>query len=196
MAQSTHKTLGSLTQSAMLHTGRGARERGVDASRVSSALSALQSSSPSYLLMASLDAARCQLAEAGPDLFAAALQVRCHDGPTKNSPGIEPYHRPLTFNSFCVTQAAAEARAGLRDLGAEVLDVASAGPGSHCVGWDHLRLTVTPPGTFHASGAFRCRALCAGGVSWCWREAPQCSGHMQVLRWQLCWTTGLGWCPR
>lgn len=54
VVQSTHKTLPALTQSAMLHQ-LGAC---VDPQRVSLALQMLQSSSPSYILMASLDAAR------------------------------------------------------------------------------------------------------------------------------------------
>ncbi|KAK9812987.1 hypothetical protein WJX72_006835 [[Myrmecia] bisecta] len=53
--QSSHKTLSALTQAAMLHQGRGS---GVPAERISGALLLLQSSSPSYLLLASLDAAR------------------------------------------------------------------------------------------------------------------------------------------
>ncbi|EFJ51454.1 hypothetical protein VOLCADRAFT_87775 [Volvox carteri f. nagariensis] len=56
--QSTHKVLGAMTQAAMLH-GAGPR---VCPTRVSRALQTLQSSSPSYLLMASLDAARAQAA--------------------------------------------------------------------------------------------------------------------------------------
>ena len=54
VVQSTHKTLPALTQSAMLHL-QGSR---VEPERVSLALQMLQSSSPSYILMASLDAAR------------------------------------------------------------------------------------------------------------------------------------------
>jgi arginine decarboxylase len=56
--QSTHKVLGALTQAAMLHT-QGDR---ISAQRISQALQYLQSSSPSYLLLASLDAARQQMA--------------------------------------------------------------------------------------------------------------------------------------
>jgi len=59
--QSTHKVLGSMTQSAMLHV-RGAR---VCHQRVSRALQMLQSSSPSYVLLSSLDAARQQVHAAG-----------------------------------------------------------------------------------------------------------------------------------
>uniref|UniRef100_A0ACD6A8K2 Uncharacterized protein n=1 Tax=Avena sativa TaxID=4498 RepID=A0ACD6A8K2_AVESA len=57
--QSTHKVLSSLTQSSMLHMAGGL----VNADIVSQCLQLLQSSSPSYLLLASLDAARAQLSE-------------------------------------------------------------------------------------------------------------------------------------
>lgn len=69
--QSIHKTLGSLTQSAMVHT-RGDR---VCPQRLSQALALLQSSSPSYLLLASLDAACHQLATAGEALMAGTLAL-------------------------------------------------------------------------------------------------------------------------
>ncbi|KAK3148772.1 hypothetical protein QOZ80_3AG0208430 [Eleusine coracana subsp. coracana] len=55
--QSTHKVLCSLTQSSMLHMAGDL----VDADKVSQCLQILQSSSPSYLLLSSLDAARAQL---------------------------------------------------------------------------------------------------------------------------------------
>ena len=54
--QSTHKQLSALTQAAMLHV-RGQR---VARERLARSLQVLQSSSPSYLLMSSLDAARAQ----------------------------------------------------------------------------------------------------------------------------------------
>uniref|UniRef100_A0A0D9W1C7 Orn/Lys/Arg decarboxylases family 1 pyridoxal-P attachment site domain-containing protein n=2 Tax=Leersia perrieri TaxID=77586 RepID=A0A0D9W1C7_9ORYZ len=57
--QSTHKVLCSLTQSSMLHMVGHL----VDADKVSQCLQLLQSSSPSYLLLSSLDAARAQLSE-------------------------------------------------------------------------------------------------------------------------------------
>mmetsp|Transcript_1966 Transcript_1966/g.2788 ORF Transcript_1966/g.2788 Transcript_1966/m.2788 type:complete len:714 (-) Transcript_1966:75-2216(-) len=56
--QSTHKCLSALTQSAMLHRGKDSI---VEASDIFRALSLVQTSSPSYLLMASLDAARWQM---------------------------------------------------------------------------------------------------------------------------------------
>lgn len=69
--QSIHKTLGSLTQSAMVHT-RGDR---VCPQRLSQALALIQSSSPSYLLLASLDAACHQLATEGEALMARTLAL-------------------------------------------------------------------------------------------------------------------------
>jgi arginine decarboxylase len=52
--QSTHKTLGALTQASMLHLRRGL----VDERRLAQQLQTLQSSSPSVLLSMSLDVAR------------------------------------------------------------------------------------------------------------------------------------------
>jgi arginine decarboxylase len=59
--QSTHKTGGALTQGGMLHVGA----QKVDPSRLAFYLSMLQTSSPSYLIMASLDEARRVLAVEG-----------------------------------------------------------------------------------------------------------------------------------
>ena len=69
--QSTHKVLSAMTQSAMLHT-RGDR---VDGDRISKALQLVQSTSPSYLLLASLDAARYQMATQGKLLLEQTLQL-------------------------------------------------------------------------------------------------------------------------
>jgi arginine/lysine/ornithine decarboxylase len=70
MLTSTHKTAGSLTQSAMLHVGRDAL---VDVGAVSRAVRLLRSTSPSSLLLASLDAARRQLALHGEQLLHETL---------------------------------------------------------------------------------------------------------------------------
>ncbi|MBW4471955.1 MAG: aminotransferase class I/II-fold pyridoxal phosphate-dependent enzyme [Stenomitos rutilans HA7619-LM2] len=69
--QSTHKVLSAMTQAAMLHT-RGDRVRG---DRLSKALQLVQSTSPSYLLLASLDAARQQMATQGNSLLEHTLQL-------------------------------------------------------------------------------------------------------------------------
>ncbi|TYP57393.1 aminotransferase class I/II-fold pyridoxal phosphate-dependent enzyme [Thermosediminibacter litoriperuensis] len=59
--QSPHKMLCSLTQSAWLHL----KGRGLDRERLRSYLSLLTSTSPSYILMASLDAARAVMETRG-----------------------------------------------------------------------------------------------------------------------------------
>jgi arginine decarboxylase len=69
--QSTHKVLSALTQAAMLHVQGNRIER----SRLSQSLRLLQSSSPSYLLLASLDATRQQMATEGKTLLSQTLQL-------------------------------------------------------------------------------------------------------------------------
>jgi arginine decarboxylase len=72
MLTSTHKIAGSLTQSAMLHIGASGR---VDIGAVGRTLRLLRSTSPSSLLMASLDAARRQLALHGEQLLWETLRA-------------------------------------------------------------------------------------------------------------------------
>ena len=72
MLTSTHKIAGSLTQSAMLHVGHGDR---IDAGAVGRALRLLRSTSPSSLLIASLDGARRQLALHGEQLLHETLEA-------------------------------------------------------------------------------------------------------------------------
>jgi arginine decarboxylase len=74
---STHKIAGSLTQSAMLHVGHGDR---IDAAAVARAIRLVRSTSPSSLLLASLDGARRQLALHGEQLLHETLQAidACH----------------------------------------------------------------------------------------------------------------------
>lgn len=71
VVQSTHKTLSALTQASMLHL-KGDR---IDAARVNKSLQLLQSSSPSNLLLASLDAARQQMATNGKALMEKTLKL-------------------------------------------------------------------------------------------------------------------------
>jgi len=74
---STHKIVGSLTQSAMLHVADTGR---IDIATVGRAMRLVRSTSPSALLMASLDGARRQLAVHGEALLhetiAAAARTR------------------------------------------------------------------------------------------------------------------------
>ncbi|MCI7611807.1 MAG: aminotransferase class I/II-fold pyridoxal phosphate-dependent enzyme [Selenomonadaceae bacterium] len=70
-AQSTHKLLGSMTQTSMLHVG----SHRVDRSRLRQAAGLLQSTSPNQLLLASLDIARLQMAEEGRERMAEAVRL-------------------------------------------------------------------------------------------------------------------------
>lgn len=93
--QSTHKMLGAVTQAAMLHVQGDLIER----HRISQALQLVQSTSPNYLLLASLDAARQQMALHGMSLMQAVLtladRARSHlhtlpGYPTYDSTGTSP----------------------------------------------------------------------------------------------------------
>ena len=72
MLASTHKIVGSLTQSAMLLVSRCGR---VDVGAVARAVRLVRSTSPSALLMASLDAARRQLAVHGELLLDRTIKA-------------------------------------------------------------------------------------------------------------------------
>ena len=67
--QSTHKMLGGMTMSAMLHV----QGPWVDRTRLKRMLTMVQSSSPSYPLLASLDMSRYMLAAKGEALFTEGL---------------------------------------------------------------------------------------------------------------------------
>src|SRR3954468_4339053 len=71
MLTSTHKIAGSLTQSAMLHVAAGR----IDVGAVARAMRLLRSTSPSSLLLASLDAARRQLVLHGEQLLHETLEA-------------------------------------------------------------------------------------------------------------------------
>lgn len=111
---STHKLVGALTQAAMLHVAASGR---VDPAAVGRAVRLVRSTSPSSLLLASLDAARRQMAVHGQSLLAVTLA------------------------------AAAQARAAIDAVpGCTVVGERLVGrPGVH--GWDPLRLTIDVRGT-------------------------------------------------
>jgi arginine decarboxylase len=67
---STHKIVGSLTQSAMLHVARDGR---IDADEVARCVRLVRSTSPNSLLLASLDSSRRQLAAHGEALLDRTL---------------------------------------------------------------------------------------------------------------------------
>ncbi len=70
---STHKIVGSLTQSAMLHLGHGGEELLIGADAVDRAVTLTESTSPNSLLCASLDAARRQAAVHGRELLGRTM---------------------------------------------------------------------------------------------------------------------------
>lgn len=70
-AQSTHKILGAMTQCSWLHV-RGDRAR---VQRAADAMSLLSTTSPNYLLLGSLDAARAQLAAQSSALLEDVLRA-------------------------------------------------------------------------------------------------------------------------
>jgi arginine/lysine/ornithine decarboxylase len=69
--QSTHKIIGGMTQASMLHAG-GSR---TDIATLTNVLKLVQSTSPSYILMASLDLARMQMATEGKALLEKAIRL-------------------------------------------------------------------------------------------------------------------------
>jgi arginine decarboxylase len=114
MLASTHKIVGSLTQSAMLLVAGSGR---VDTEAVARAVRLIRSTSPSALLMASLDAARRQLAVHGEALL------------------------DRTIHAAEQTREAIEAAPGCA-----VLDQSFVGrPG--IAGWDPLRIVIDVRGT-------------------------------------------------
>lgn len=70
VVQSTHKTLGALTQASMLHINRPDL-----ITPIQEALETLQTTSPSYLLLASLDAVQAQMGQAGEQLVAKGWEI-------------------------------------------------------------------------------------------------------------------------
>jgi len=69
--ESIHKILSGMTQASMLHV-KGNR---VDIRDLESVLFVIQSTSPSYILMASLDVARMQMATEGDKLLGRAIEL-------------------------------------------------------------------------------------------------------------------------
>jgi arginine decarboxylase len=116
VVSSTHKIVGSLTQSAIVHLGHGAAGR-IDEHVVDRAVTLVESTSPSSLLLGSLDGARRLAATHGHELLEETLA------------------------------ALVEIRASIRELdGFDVLDERLVGaPGVHA--YDPLRLALDVRGT-------------------------------------------------
>lgn len=117
MIASTHKIVGSLTQSAMLLVARDSR---IDSDAVARAVRLVRSTSPSALLLGSLDAARRQLAVHGEALL------------------------DRTLRAVAATRAAIDAIPGCRVVGEQLVG----NPG--VAGWDPLRVVIDVRGTGHS----------------------------------------------
>ncbi len=126
MLASTHKIVGSLTQSAMLHVAWNGL---VDPGAVARAVRLVRSTSPSSLLLASLDAARRHLAVHGEDLLDRTLVASAH------------------------ARVAIDAVPGCSVVGGELVGR----PG--VAGWDPLRIVIDVRGTgctgYEVSAALR-----------------------------------------
>jgi arginine decarboxylase len=74
VVSSTHKVIGSITQSAIVHLGRSA-EAPLDEHIVDRCVTLVESTSPNSLLIASLDAARRQAAVSGGELLGETVRA-------------------------------------------------------------------------------------------------------------------------
>ena len=116
VVSSTHKIIGSFTQSAMLHLGAGGR---LDEHVVDRAITLLESTSPSSLLCGSLDAARGvrgrerrRLLEETVRALAAARQaIAQHPGPRRAGRAVWPSGRACTPTTRCDSSSTCGARA-------------------------------------------------------------------------------------
>ncbi|NEZ47915.1 aminotransferase class I/II-fold pyridoxal phosphate-dependent enzyme [Clostridium niameyense] len=115
-AQSTHKIIGALTQSSLLQV----RSKRIDINRVQQVLNLLHTTSPSYILMASLDCARRQIALHGKDLLDKAIELTtyareeinkipgfyCFGEELLGKPGVyalDPTKLTITCRDLCIT---------------------------------------------------------------------------------------------
>ncbi|KAL2458193.1 Arginine decarboxylase [Forsythia ovata] len=95
--QSTHKVLTSLTQSSMLHISGEI----IDGERLHKCLHTLQTTSPNWLLLASLDAARHQLSKNPTNIFNKAVELAAEAKTLINKiPGISVLDPPIFFPNF------------------------------------------------------------------------------------------------
>ena len=100
VAQSTHKLLGSLTQTSMLH-GQGPY---IDINRIQRLQQILMSTSPNYIFLASLDMARHQWATEGQFLMKQTLELArtlrraLNEIPGIACPGLEDIDGAFSFD--------------------------------------------------------------------------------------------------
>lgn len=94
VVSSTHKVVGSLTQSAMLHLGKGGR---LEEAVLDRCVTLVESTSPSSLLTGSLDAARRHAVTQGAELLAETLgALRQTREAIREIPGLDVLDERLT----------------------------------------------------------------------------------------------------
>jgi arginine decarboxylase len=119
--QSTHKTLGSLTQSSMLHWRQGRIHR----RRIEEVVAMLQSSSPSVLLTASLDSARQLMATQGRVLLERTIALgHAARAAVREIPGLWCYGPELVGHGGVHDYDPTKLLVGLGDLGLSGYDAA------------------------------------------------------------------------
>ncbi|WP_093796193.1 aminotransferase class I/II-fold pyridoxal phosphate-dependent enzyme [Sporomusa acidovorans] len=121
VAQSTHKIIGAMTQCSLVHC----RKDRIRVPRLKAMLQLVQSTSPNYILMASLDVARMQMATAGRTLIERAVDLAnqarreinkipglyCFGNEKAGNPGvfrIDPTKVTVTVKGLGITGAEAE----------------------------------------------------------------------------------------
>lgn len=121
VAQSTHKIIGAMTQCSLVHC----RKDRIRVPRLKAMLQLVQSTSPNYILMASLDVARMQMATAGRTLIERAADLAnqarreinkipglyCFGDEKAGNPGvfrIDPTKVTVTVKGLGITGAEAE----------------------------------------------------------------------------------------
>ncbi len=105
-AQSLHKTAGALTQSSLLHLGRRAVQSGrINVHRIDSALRMTMSTSPSYILLTSLELARNDLQLHGEEYLnrtielAGKIRIKTNDIPGFRCPDRETLKNCRAFDA-------------------------------------------------------------------------------------------------
>lgn len=113
-SQSTHKIIGALTQCSLLQV----RSERIDINRVQQVLSLLQTTSPSYILMASLDCARRQIALHGEELLSSTIELCDYAREQINSiPGFYCFGKEILGNEGVFALDPTKITITCRDLG-------------------------------------------------------------------------------
>lgn len=113
-SQSTHKIIGALTQCSLLQV----RSERVDINRVQQILSLLQTTSPSYILMASLDCARRQIALNGKELLDKTIELSNYARAEINKiPGFYCFGKEILGNEGVYALDPTKITVTCRDLG-------------------------------------------------------------------------------